>query len=131
MVVVAVGVVVGVLVAKGLSCCGKGVVSAAASFHAMEEEEELDINVTEAAAAAAAKATARLACVEEEEEEEEEEEVGSGRTVEMARQGREEGTSVVLLLKVWARRERETRNMVVDMYGLPRVDVDVFRVGSM
>jgi hypothetical protein len=76
----------------------------------MEEEEELDINVTEAAAAAAAKATARLACVEEEEEEEEE--VGSGRTVEMARQGREEGTSVVLLLKVWARRERETRNMV-------------------
>ena len=111
---VGVGVVVGVLVAKGLSCCGKGVVSAApaASFHAMEEEEELDINVTEAAAAAAAKATARLACVEEEEEEEEEEEVGSGRTVEMARQGREEGTSVVLLLKVWARRERETRNMV-------------------
>ena len=94
------------LVAKGLASCGKGVATAsAASFHAMEElEEELDINVTEAAAAA--KATARLACVAEEEEE-----VGSGRTVEMARQGREEGTSLVLLLKVCASRERETRNM--------------------
>ena len=82
------------LVAKGLASCGKGVATAsAASFHAMEElEEELDINVTE-------------------EEEEEEEEVGSGRTVETARQGREEGTSLVLVLKVCASRERETRNM--------------------